>query len=134
MSLLDVKELKQLPPELKTILRSEIQNILNTLSNSGINNIRFDVTLMRGFDYYTDVVFEVFDTHPDNNRSMLGGGRYDGLVGLFGVKPVSSVGFGWGDVTLMNFLELHGLLPICLGNGRLRRACRRCRASRPPSP
>jgi histidyl-tRNA synthetase len=56
-------------------------------------------------------VFEVFDQHPDNNRSMLGGGRYDGLVGLFGVAPVPTVGFGWGDVTLANFLELHHLLP-----------------------
>ena len=80
------------------------------LSNAGIKNVRFDVTLMRGFDYYTDIVFEVFDTHPDNNRSMLGGGRYDGLVGLFGV-PVPTVGFGWGDVTLANFLELHRLTP-----------------------
>ena len=35
---------------------------------------------------------------------MLGGGRYDGLVGLFGVAPVPTVGFGWGDVTLANFL------------------------------
>ena len=66
---------------------------------------------MRGFDYYTGIVFEVFDTNPDNNRSMLGGGRYDGLVGLFGVKPVPTVGFGWGDVTLSNFLEGHGLMP-----------------------
>jgi len=68
---------------------------------------------MRGFDYYTDIVFEVFDAHTDNNRSMLGGGRYDGLVGLFGVAPVPTVGFGWGDVTLANFLELHHLLPDC---------------------
>jgi histidyl-tRNA synthetase len=66
---------------------------------------------MRGFDYYTDIVFEVLDTHPDNNRSMLGGGRYDGLVGLFGVAPLPTVGFAWGDVTLENFLEIHHLLP-----------------------
>jgi histidyl-tRNA synthetase len=66
---------------------------------------------MRGFDYYTGIVFEVFDTDPDNNRSMLGGGRYDGLVGLFGVNPVPTVGFGWGDVTLANFLQAHRLLP-----------------------
>jgi histidyl-tRNA synthetase len=42
---------------------------------------------------------------------MVAGGRYDGLVGLFGVAPVPTVGFGWGDVTLANFLELHHLLP-----------------------
>ena len=45
---------------------------------------------------------------------MLGGGRYDGLVGLFGVAPVPTVGFGWGDVTLANFLEIHHLLPPML--------------------
>jgi histidyl-tRNA synthetase len=66
---------------------------------------------MRGFDYYTGIIFEVFDSDPANNRSMLGGGRYDGLVGLFGVPPVPTVGFGWGDVTLENFLKTHHLLP-----------------------
>ncbi len=43
---------------------------------------------------------------------MLGGGRYDGLVGLFGVDPVPTVGFGFGDVTLQNFLEGHKLMPL----------------------
>lgn len=68
-------------------------------------------TLARGFDYYTDIVFEVFDKNPDNNRSMFGGGRYDGLVGLFGAEPAPTVGFGMGDVTLANFLQAHKLLP-----------------------
>ncbi len=76
-----------------------------------MTNAVFDLTLMRGFDYYTNIVFEVFDNHPDNNRSMFGGGRYDGLVAEFGVKPVPTVGFGMGDVTLQNFLTGHGLLP-----------------------
>jgi histidyl-tRNA synthetase len=88
-----------------------LESILKQLKQRGVSNARFDVTLVRGFDYYTDVVFEVFDTHPDNNRSMMGGGRYDGLVGLFGVSPVPTIGFGLGDATLANFLELHGLLP-----------------------
>jgi histidyl-tRNA synthetase len=42
---------------------------------------------------------------------MFGGGRYDGLVGLFGVEPVPTVGFGMGDVTLQDFLTVHELLP-----------------------
>ncbi len=66
---------------------------------------------MRGFDYYSGIIFEVFDTDPVNSRSILGGGRYDGLVGLFGVDPVPTVGFGWGDVSLVNFLSVHHLLP-----------------------
>ena len=112
LTLLTTNSLSQLPPELRSHESvKELEMMLKQLQQAGIANIRFDVTLMRGFDYYTDIVFEVFDTHPDNNRSMLGGGRYDGLVGLFGVAPVPTVGFGWGDVTLANFLELHHLLP-----------------------
>lgn len=88
-----------------------LQAMIARLGEAGIKNAVFDVTLMRGFDYYTDIVFEVFDVHPDNNRAMMGGGRYDGLVALFGVDPVPTVGFGLGDVTLANFLETHHLMP-----------------------
>ena len=112
LAVLHTKRLDALPPELKqqpSIL--ELQNMMVMLDESGITNVEFDATLMRGFDYYTDIVFEIFDNHPENNRSLFGGGRYDGLVGLFGVEPVPTVGFGMGDVTLQNFLELHDLLP-----------------------
>jgi histidyl-tRNA synthetase len=112
LALLDTKELAELPPALRKHPSAvELEQLLARLQAAGIGNARFDIGIMRGFDYYTDIVFEVFDKHPDNNRSMLGGGRYDGLVGLFGVQPVPTVGFGWGDVTLANFLELHHLLP-----------------------
>lgn len=112
LQLLEVKDLKKLPEDLrKHTSVAELQAMLEQLRATGVTNAVFDITLMRGFDYYTDIVFEVFDKHPDNNRSMLGGGRYDGLVGLFGVEPVPTVGFGWGDVTLANFLELHRLMP-----------------------
>ena len=112
LSLLGTIELSKLPPELAGHESAkELERMLGMLKKAGVKNASFDIGIMRGFDYYTDIVFEVFDTHPDNNRSMLGGGRYDGLVGLFGVAPVPTVGFGWGDVTLANFLELHSLLP-----------------------
>lgn len=111
-TLLQVKKLNALPEELQQHGSVQsLQQLVQLLEDSGITNAVFDVTLMRGFDYYTDIVFEVFDTHPDNNRAMFGGGRYDGLVGLFGVEPVPTVGFGMGDVTLQNFLETHELLP-----------------------
>lgn len=89
----------------------QIKKIIEHLNSLGMNNVKFVPTLARGFEYYTDIVFEVFDTNPDNNRSMFGGGRYDGLVGAFGVEPVPTVGFGMGDVTLQNFLESNNLLP-----------------------
>jgi histidyl-tRNA synthetase len=110
--LLGVESLNKLPAELKDHASvKELQKLMRLLDGSGITNAVFDITLMRGFDYYTDIVFEVFDNNPENNRSMFGGGRYDGLVGLFGVEPVPTVGFGMGDVTLKNFLETHKLLP-----------------------
>lgn len=113
VDLLAVKSLDKLPDLVKnhdSVV--ELKKLLELLNQSGITNAIFDVTLMRGFDYYTDIVFEAFDTNPDNNRSMFGGGRYDGLVGLFGVDPVATVGFGMGDVTLQNFLETHSLMPM----------------------
>lgn len=112
LTLLDAKQLKDLPAEAQgQPAAQEVADVLQQLAAAGITTVRFDGTLMRGFDYYTGIVFEVFDTDPENNRAMLGGGRYDGLVGLFGVEPVPTVGFGWGDVTLANFLETHRLLP-----------------------
>jgi histidyl-tRNA synthetase len=89
----------------------QIKKLLEQLKAAGLENVKFDPSLMRGFDYYTDIVFEVDDTSPENNRSMFGGGRYDGLVGLFGVEPVPTIGFGMGDVTLQNFIIDHGLMP-----------------------
>lgn len=89
----------------------EVNMISEQLKKLGVESVKATETLARGFDYYSDIVFEVFDTNPDNNRSMFGGGRYDGLVGMFGVEPVPTVGFGMGDVTLLNFLESNGLLP-----------------------
>lgn len=111
LKLLQRPELKQLPPEVRESKPArELQELLELLAEAGVGNAMFDLSIMRGFDYYTGVVFEIFDESPDNNRSMLGGGRYDGLVGLFGVDPVPTVGFAFGDVTFQNFLEGHKLL------------------------
>ena len=112
LGLLKIKQIDHLPEVIrKHHSIKELTRLMDTLKDMRIDNAVFDITLMRGFDYYTDIVFEVFDKHPENNRSMFGGGRYDGLVGLFGVEPVPTVGFGMGDVTLQNFLEVHDLLP-----------------------
>jgi histidyl-tRNA synthetase len=104
--------LDRLPSELKVHESyKELKSLSLLLAKSGVLNAEFDITLARGFDYYTDIVFEVFDTNPDNNRSLFGGGRYDGLVAAFGVEPVPTVGFGMGDVTIKDFIETHNLVP-----------------------
>jgi len=89
----------------------EIQELFTYLERAGVKNAVFDITLMRGLDYYTGTVFEFFDTHPENNRALFGGGRYDGLVGLFGATPVSAVGIAPGLTTTELFLKTHELIP-----------------------
>lgn len=88
-----------------------LKTLLRKAAEEGITNAVFVPSVARGFDYYTDIVFEVFDKNPDNNRSMFGGGRYDGLVSEFGVEPVPTIGIAPGDVTMTNFLESWKLLP-----------------------
>lgn len=103
-----------LAEEIKTMIESTDpgdNQVVATLKELGINNVRIDRSLARGFDYYTGTIFEVKDTDPKNNRSMLGGGRYDNLTGMFGGEPVSGIGFGFGDVTMKDFLESHDLMP-----------------------
>lgn len=95
-----------------TLIDSQvIESFVATLKQRGVGNVVFDSSITRGFDYYTGMVFEVFDTNPANPRAMFGGGRYDGLVALWGGDPIPAVGFGMGDVTLADFLETHGLIP-----------------------
>jgi histidyl-tRNA synthetase len=109
---IDAKDIESLPEELqKSSALEEIQLVFEGLRQAGVESAIFDATLMRGLDYYTGTVFEVFDTHPDNNRSLFGGGRYDGLVGLFGAEPISAVGVAPGNTMIENFLDVHGLLP-----------------------
>ncbi len=85
--------------------------LVNALSSLGIENVKIDYTLARGFDYYTGMIFEIFDISGENNRSLIGGGRYDNLTNMFSDETISGVGFGMGDVTMRDFLETHKLLP-----------------------
>ncbi len=89
----------------------KIISLIEECTELGIPNITFNPLLMRGFDYYTDIVFEVFDTDPENKRAMFGGGRYDDLLSIFGSQKVPAIGFGMGDVTIREFLQSHKLLP-----------------------
>ena len=90
---------------------SRCGRIVAALKELGVTNVKVDYTIARGFDYYTSTVFEVFDQTEGNNRSMIGGGRYDNLTEMFGGEAISGVGFGMGDVTMRDFLETHKLIP-----------------------
>jgi histidyl-tRNA synthetase len=113
-----MEELRQIVPgaaeAILTFLEESRQTeneITRALNKLGITNVEIDRSLARGFDYYTGTIFEIFDNDAANNRSMLGGGRYDNLTSLFGVEGIGGVGFGMGDVTMRDFLVTHELLP-----------------------
>lgn len=110
--LLMAKNMSELPEEIRdNEAVKEVQELFSLLAQAGVNNAAFDITLMRGLDYYTGTVFEFYDTSPENNRSLYGGGRYDGLVGLFGAEPISAVGMAPGLTMTELFLGTHKLLP-----------------------
>lgn len=90
---------------------NDVSAVLETLRVFGVANARFDPTVVRGFAYYTGVVFEVFDTRPENARALFGGGRYDNLTKLFDDEPLPAVGCAMGDETMRLFLESRGLIP-----------------------
>ena len=108
----ELASLKITPEQLSpSSIPEDVDVVLKLLTGMGIENAVFDPSIVRGFAYYTGIVFEVFDTHPDNNRSLFGGGRYENLTKLFDDEPVTGVGFGMGDVTIRDFMSVHNLIP-----------------------
>jgi histidyl-tRNA synthetase len=95
----------------KPKLSSSVKEIIETLEKKGIKNLKFEPYLVRGFDYYTGVVFEIYDTGKENNRAVFGGGRFDDLVSMFVNEKISAVGIGMGDVVIRDMLETYDLLP-----------------------
>ncbi len=95
----------------RTTSTKYLEDLRTTLEHMGINNMVVDTSITRGFDYYTGMVFEVYDTDESNRRSLFGGGRYNNLLSLFGGEAIPAVGFAMGDVTARDFLETHNLTP-----------------------
>jgi histidyl-tRNA synthetase len=73
--------------------------------------VKFDPSIVRGLDYYTGLVFEIFDNHPENNRAIAGGGAYANLLQIFNEPSLEGVGIGLGEVPLTEFLKAHQLMP-----------------------
>ncbi len=91
----------------------ELNLIVENLRARGLADfVRIDYRVIRGLAYYTGVVFEAFDRKGDF-RAIAGGGRYDNLIKLISGGKVDSpaLGFGMGDVVLLELLKARGLLP-----------------------
>jgi histidyl-tRNA synthetase len=92
---------------------TDLQSILDNLSARSLRAfVKVDYKVIRGLAYYTGIVFEAFDAKGEF-RAIAGGGRYDNLVKLIsgGKTNLPAIGFGMGDVVLMEILKARGLLP-----------------------
>jgi len=92
---------------------SELQSILDNLAARDLDKyVKVDYGVIRGLAYYTGVVFEAFPRKLDL-RAIAGGGRYNNLINLISAGKVDlpALGFGMGDVVLLELLKARQLLP-----------------------
>ena len=91
----------------------ELKAILDNLNSRGLGDyVKIDYHVIRGLAYYTGIVFEAFDLKGEF-RAITGGGRYDNLIKLISGDKVDlpALGFGMGDVVLLELLKARKLLP-----------------------
>lgn len=115
LDFLKIKNFSELDRFLSSHLKNDrldlLQDLIEKAKVLGIDQfISYDSSIVRGLDYYTGIVFEVFDKNPENKRALCGGGAYSELLKIFDEPPLLGVGLGLGDVTLVDFLTTHGLL------------------------
>ena len=92
---------------------SDIEYIFNYFSKNKLikSNLVFDISLARGIDYYTGVIFEVLPPKKINLGSIAGGGRYDNLTEIFGLKNMSGIGISFGLDRLFLVIDELKLFP-----------------------
>lgn len=95
----------------------EVSFILDNMSQLNLDNkVEFDITLARGLSYYTGAIIEVESLDVEIG-SITGGGRYDNLTGIFGLKDVSGVGISFGAERIYDVLNQLNLFPTNLTRG-----------------
>jgi histidyl-tRNA synthetase len=107
----DVEACKGAPPAIESLSdksRNHFERVQSLLGKAGVNFV-VDGTLVRGFDYYTDTLWEVTASGLGAQNAIGGGGRYDNLVETLGGKPTPGVGFGSGLERLLIALDAQGV-------------------------
>jgi histidyl-tRNA synthetase len=96
---------------------NELVRAFDALKAMGvIEYILFNPAVVRGLDYYTGIVFEAFDVSGEVPRAIMGGGRYNNLLGAVGGESLPATGFALGDVVISLILESKGLIPKDIGD------------------
>jgi histidyl-tRNA synthetase len=96
----------------------EVQTVLDYIAECKLKtaNLELDITLARGLNYYTGAIFEV-KTNEVAMGSIGGGGRYDDLTGMFGLKGLTGVGISFGADRIYDVLEELNLFPAAASQG-----------------
>ena len=90
---------------------ADLRTVVNNVESLGLDSasLELDVTLARGLNYYTGAIYEVAAPEGVKMGSIGGGGRYDDLTGIFGLKDVSGVGISFGLDRIYLVMEELGL-------------------------
>jgi len=122
LELMQIRSLPQASALLKTNPKSiqDVQELFAIMTAAGLSDfLEFDISIIRGLDYYTGIVFEAFDTDRQF-RAIFGGGRYDNLLSSLGGEKMTSIGLGFGDVVVRELLEAKGKINVeAVSNGIL---------------
>lgn len=117
---LNAKDISDLAPLLEKSARGkegleELQFVINTVVDVGLQSTKlvFDITLARGLNYYTGCILEV-KAKDVNIGSIGGGGRYDDLTSIFGLKDISGVGISFGIDRIYLVMEELDLFPSAI--------------------
>ncbi len=91
----DVSKVSDVLKELK-IDASNLVQIIDSLSSRGVRDVELNLSIVRGIDYYTDMVFEAFDRDNPRLGALCGGGRYDSLPAVYGRPDFGATGVAGG--------------------------------------
>ena len=93
----------------KYMEKSTLVKLTDSLKSRRVDNVRINLGIVRGLDYYSGMVFETFDSLTETG-ALVGGGRYDNLSKAFGRKDIGATGAAGGVERLMMALAKHGIL------------------------
>jgi histidyl-tRNA synthetase len=88
----------------------ELKHLVDSLENRGVSNVRINFGIVRGLDYYSGMVFEVFDKHSTLG-ALAGGGRYDSLTKAFGREDIGATGVAGGVERIILIMQDQGIIP-----------------------
>ncbi|MDY6761417.1 MAG: histidine--tRNA ligase, partial [Candidatus Nanohaloarchaea archaeon] len=108
-----VDDVAELAPDDESATKAveRLDELAAALDSYGVaENVKLDLSIVRGLAYYTGLVFEVFDTEGEL-RAVCGGGRYDDLVEQFGGQELPAVGFAIGDAVIEELMKRESVWP-----------------------